>query len=78
MFDWRSATADYAEPEKSSANILKRTPLSDPIYNWEKQRARQSPATPAVAQKLVAYLVAVDQRQKESRPRGFRAPSQED
>ncbi len=76
--------------EKSSANIIKRTPLSKQrnkhlqtvlieaakmaprnspdlamIYDKEKQKGNINRATLAVARKLVAYLVAVDRRQKE-------------
>jgi len=76
--------------ENSSANIIKRTPLSKQrnkhlqttlieaakmaprnsvdlamIYNREKQKGNANRATLAVARKLVAYLVAVDRRQKD-------------
>ena len=76
--------------EKSSANIIKRTPLSKQrnkhlqttlieaakmaprnspalamLYDREKQKGNANRATLAVARKLVAYLVAVDRRQKE-------------
>ena len=76
--------------EKSSPNIIKRTPLSKQrnkhlqtvlieaakmaprnspdlamIYDKEKQKGNINRATLAVARKLVAYLVAVDRRQKE-------------
>src|SRR5713226_5801846 len=76
--------------ENSSANIIKRTPLSKQrnkhlqtilieaakmaprnspelamIYDREKQKDNANRATLAVARKLVAYLVAVDRRQKE-------------
>jgi transposase len=75
--------------ENSSANIIKRTPLSKQrnkhlqtvlieaakmaprnsvdlamIYDREKQKDNANRATLAVARKLVAYLVAVDRRQK--------------
>jgi hypothetical protein len=76
--------------EKSSANIIKRTPLSKQrnkhlqtmlieaakmaprnspdmamVYDKEKQKGNANRATLAVARKLVAYLVAVDRRQKD-------------
>src|SRR6266403_1306376 len=76
--------------ENSSANIIKRTPLSKQrnkhlqttlieaakmaprnstelamIYAREKQKGNANRATLAVARKLVAYLVAVDRRQKD-------------
>lgn len=76
--------------ENSSANIIKRTPLSKQrnkhlqttlieaakmaprnsvdlamIYDREKQKGNANRATLAVARKLVAYLVAVDRRQKD-------------
>ncbi len=76
--------------EQSSANIIKRTPLSKQrnkhlqtmlieaakmaprnspdlamIYDREKQKGNANRATLAVARKLVAYLVAVDRRQKD-------------
>src|SRR5229473_1308710 len=76
--------------ENSSANIIKRTPLSKQrnkhlqtvlieaakmaprnsvdlamIYDREKQKDNANRATLAVARKLVAYLVAVDRRQKD-------------
>ena len=76
--------------EHSSANIIKRTPLSKQrnkhlqsvlieaaklaprrssglalVYDRERQKGNANRATLAVARKLVAYLVAVDRRQKE-------------
>ncbi len=76
--------------EKSSADVIKRTPLSKQrnkhlqsvlieaaklaprrnpdlalVYDQEKQKGNANRATLAVARKLVAYLVAVDRRQKE-------------
>jgi transposase len=76
--------------KNSSANIIKRTPLSKQrnkhlqtvlieaakmaprnsgdlamIYDREKQKDNANRATLAVARKLVAYLVAVDRRQKD-------------
>jgi len=76
--------------ENSSANIIKRTPLSKQrnkhlqtmlieaakmaprnspdlamLYDREKQKGNANRATLAVARKLVAYLVAVDRRQKD-------------
>src|SRR5712672_2606272 len=76
--------------ENSSANIIKRTPLSKQrnkhlqttlieaakmaprnspdlamIYDREKQKGNDNRATLAVARKLVAYLDAVDRRQKD-------------
>jgi transposase len=76
--------------ENSSANIIKRTPLSKQrnkhlqsvlieaaklaprrssglalVYDRERQKGNANRATLAVARKLVAYLVAVDRRQKE-------------
>jgi transposase len=76
--------------EKSSAETIKRTPLSKQrnkhlqsilieaaklaprrspelalVYDQEKQKGNANRATLAVARKLVAYLVAVDRRQKE-------------
>src|SRR6202795_4888200 len=75
--------------ENSSANIIKRTPLSKQrnkhlqtvlieaakmaprnspelamVYEQEKQKGNANRATLAVARKMVAYLVAVDRRQK--------------
>src|SRR5215467_4628139 len=76
--------------EKSSAEAIKRTPLSKQrnkhlqsvlieaaklaprrspelaqVYDQEKQKGNANRATLAVARKLVAYLLAVDRRQKE-------------
>jgi transposase len=76
--------------ENSSANMIKRTPLSKQrnkhlqsvlieaaklaprrssglalVYDRERQKGNANRATLAVARKLVAYLVAVDRRQKE-------------
>jgi len=76
--------------EKSSAETIKRTPLSKQrnkhlqsvlieaaklaprrspelalVYDQEKQKGNANRATLAVARKMVAYLVAVDRRQKE-------------
>jgi transposase len=76
--------------ENSSANMIKRTPLSKQrnkhlqsvlieaaklaprrssglalVYDRERQKENANRATLAVARKLVAYLVAVDRRQKE-------------
>jgi transposase len=76
--------------EKSSANIIQRTPLSKQrnkhlqtilieaakmaprnspelalVYDKEKRKGNANRATLAVARKMVAYLVAVDRRQKE-------------
>src|SRR3989454_1343273 len=76
--------------ENSSANLIKRTPLSKQrnkhlqttlieaakmaprnsvdlamLYDREKQKGNANRATLAVARKLVAYLVAVDRRQKD-------------
>ena len=76
--------------ENSSANTIKRTPLSKQrnkhlqsvlieaaklaprrssglalVYDRERQKGNANRATLAVARKLVAYLVAVDRRQKE-------------
>jgi transposase len=76
--------------EKSSANIIQRTPLSKQrnkhlqtilieaakmaprnspdlalVYDQEKRKGNANRATLAVARKMVAYLVAVDRRQKE-------------
>jgi transposase len=76
--------------ERSSANVIKRTPLSKQrnkhlqtmlieaakmaprnspdlalVYDREKQKGNANRATLAVARKLVAYLVAVDRRQKD-------------
>ena len=76
--------------EKSSADVLKRSPLSKQrnrhlqtvlieaakmaprnspalalLYDREKQKHNPNRATLAVARKLVAYLVAVDRRQKD-------------
>jgi transposase len=76
--------------EKSSANIIQRTPLSKQrnkhlqtilieaakmaprnspdlalVYDKEKRKGNSNRATLAVARKMVAYLVAVDRRQKE-------------
>ncbi len=75
--------------ERSSANIIQRTPLSKQrnkhlqtvlieaakmaprnspelamVYDQEKQKGNANRATLAVARKMVAYLVAVDRRQK--------------
>src|ERR1700674_3693709 len=75
--------------ENSSANIIKRTPLSKQrnkhlqtvlieaakmaprnspdlamVYEQEKRKGNANRATLAVARKMVAYLVAVDRRQK--------------
>ena len=75
--------------EKSSANIIQRTPLSKQrnkhlqtilieaakmaprnspelalVYDKEKRKGNANRATLAVARKMVAYLVAVDRRQK--------------
>jgi transposase len=75
--------------EKSSANIIQRTPLSKQrnkhlqtilieaakmaprhspnlalVYEQEKRNGNSNRATLAVARKMVAYLVAVDRRQK--------------
>jgi len=79
--------------EKSSAEAIKRTPLSKQrnkhlqsvlieaaklaprrspdlalVYDQEKQKGNANRATLAVARKLVAYLVALDRRQKEFLP----------
>lgn len=44
------------------------------LYDQEKQKGNANRATLAVARKLVAYLVAVDRRQKEFLTRRKRKP----
>ena len=60
----QQASADRADREPAKL-APRRSPELALVYDQEKQKGNANRATLAVARKLVAYLLAVDRRQKE-------------